>query len=338
VLGDICDLGAFTCIQRKQSEASFPLPDCEGASHGFRYFVRAVTALVLRTFIDDSHRSSFLTGFPFIVSVITLPERFQIVNGASSLMAGVYLLPLLGASAVGSYLGGAISSKRNLTAYALIASTILQLIGVGLLSTVTNSAYIQLRQYVFEAILGLGIGLSLSTSSIMGSVQAKRGDLGKFSLLRSSLPSRNPHILLLHNQSPAKLTPTAAAQGAIAQVRVLGGIIGLTIATTLFNRRTAMTLSTSLTPAQLKALYNSPLAVLSFPVAQQDFVQETYANVFSQQMRVLMYIGLAAVVVSLFSWERRPPDIKKGLQAHQGGPGLGPQSALASERGAGQEL
>jgi hypothetical protein len=114
-----------------------------------------------------------------------LPERFQVVNGASSLMAGVYLLPLLGASALGSYLGGAISSKRNLTSYTLIASTLLQMAGCGLLSTIGSAIDIMPRQYVFEAILGLGIGLSLSTATIMTSVQAKRGDLGE-SLLEAS--------------------------------------------------------------------------------------------------------------------------------------------------------
>jgi len=95
-------------------------------------------------------------------------------------MTGVYLLPLLGASAVGSYLGGAISSKRNLTSYTLIASTLLQMAGCGLLSTLGGALEIMPRQYVFEAILGLGIGLSLSTATIMTSVQAKRGDLGEF--------------------------------------------------------------------------------------------------------------------------------------------------------------
>src|SRR5208282_3538863 len=96
-----------------------------------------------------------------------LPERFQIVNGASSLMAGLYLLPLLGASAIGSYLGGAISSKRNYTSYTLIASSLLQMAGCGLLSTIGDAVNIMPRQYVFEIVLGLGIGMSLSTATIM---------------------------------------------------------------------------------------------------------------------------------------------------------------------------
>jgi hypothetical protein len=123
--------------------------------------------------------SAFLTGFPYIVSVIMLPERFQIVNGASSLMAGVYLLPLLGSSAIGSYLGGAISSKRNNTSYTLIASSLLQMAGCGFLSTIGNKVDIMPRQHIFEFVLGLGIGMSLSTATIMTSVQAKHGDLGE---------------------------------------------------------------------------------------------------------------------------------------------------------------
>jgi hypothetical protein len=127
--------------------------------------------------------NTFLTGFPYITAVIMLPQRFQIVNGASSLMAGVYLLPLLGASAVGSYLGGAISSKKNLTSYTLIASSTLQLLGCGLLSTLGGTIDIVRRQYLFEGILGLGVGLALSTATILTSVQAKRGDLGEFPVL-----------------------------------------------------------------------------------------------------------------------------------------------------------
>ncbi len=123
--------------------------------------------------------STFLTGFPFIVSIVTLPERFQIVNGASSLMAGVYLLPLLGASAVGSFLGGAISKSRNNTAYTLFAASVLQLLGVGLLSTLGITLTMPAKQYVFQAILGLGVGMSLSSATIMTSLQARRGDLGK---------------------------------------------------------------------------------------------------------------------------------------------------------------
>jgi hypothetical protein len=114
--------------------------------------------------------------------------------------------------------------------------------------------------------------------------------------------------------------PPAAAQGAIAQVRVLGGIVGLSIATTLFNRRSRASLSDTLVPSQLEALYKSPLAVISFPPDQQVFVKGVYADVFSLQMRVLMFVCAVAVLVSLFSWERRPRNVEEAMRVHKGPP------------------
>jgi hypothetical protein len=124
-----------------------------------------------------------------------------------------------------------------------------------------------------------------------------------------------PSSLILHTIIN---TYIAAAQGAISQIRVLGGIIGVTIATTLFNRRSYSTLSNYLSPSQLDALRKSPLAVVSFPPDQQGYVKSVYADVFSQQMRVLMFVCAVAVLVSCASWERRPPDLRKGLEAHSG--------------------
>lgn len=130
--------------------------------------------------------------------IIILPERFQIVNGDDSLMAGIHLLPQLGACAFGSFLAGAISSKRNNTSITLIISSCLQLIGLGLLSTLSSVSTAIEAQYGYQTIFGLGIGLSFASATILTSVRANQTDL-------------------------------AVAQGAIAQARVLGGAIGIAI-------------------------------------------------------------------------------------------------------------
>lgn len=108
-------------------------------------------------------------------------------------MAGVYLLPLLGASAIGSFLGGAISKKKNLTSYTLIVSCMFQLVGLGLLSTLPNSVDMVPRQHVFLVILGLGFGLSLACATIMTTVHAKRGDLGKTPHILPNMPYHLPY-------------------------------------------------------------------------------------------------------------------------------------------------
>lgn len=52
------------------------------------------------TFADEA-RTIFLTGFPYFIAIINLPQRFQIVNGKSPIQAGVRLLPLLCSMALG---------------------------------------------------------------------------------------------------------------------------------------------------------------------------------------------------------------------------------------------
>ncbi|KAJ4147766.1 hypothetical protein LMH87_002272 [Akanthomyces muscarius] len=81
---------------------------------------------------------TLLTGFPYISLAITIPERYQIVDRQSVLMASVHILPLLGACAMGSFLGGAISSKKNNTAYTLVAAACFQLLGLTLMSIIPS--------------------------------------------------------------------------------------------------------------------------------------------------------------------------------------------------------
>lgn len=51
--------------------------------------------------LADEARAIFMTGFPYFITIINLPQRFQIVNGDTPLMAGVHLLPLLASMALG---------------------------------------------------------------------------------------------------------------------------------------------------------------------------------------------------------------------------------------------
>ncbi len=94
-------------------------------------------------------------------------------------MAGIALLPLLGSTALGSMLAGAISGKRNLTFYTLAAGTALLTIGCGLLSTVSGSVRVHSKIYGFEVLVGLGFGLSVSTSSILAATECALKDHGK---------------------------------------------------------------------------------------------------------------------------------------------------------------
>ncbi|KAF5241172.1 hypothetical protein FANTH_9202 [Fusarium anthophilum] len=206
--------------------------------------------LILRRVYSAGLLVTLFTGFPYISLSIVIPERFQIVSREEVLTAGLHILPMLGACAVGSFLGGAISSRRNNTSLTLLGASCLQLLGVGLMSMLTGPDSHSKAQYAFQAIFGLGVGLSFSAATIMTSILA------------------------------AERSELASAQGAVAQSRVLGGCIGLAVCTVIFNSHVNVYLQDHLTSAQLASLHRSPLTSLQLPGHLQDLVRDVYAGAF----------------------------------------------------------
>jgi hypothetical protein len=123
--------------------------------------------------------TAVITGFPYYVVIYNVPLHLQIVNGKSPLMAGLGLLPLLVSTATGSTLAGAVSSKKDLSFYTLIVGSCLMTIGTGLLSTISDDSKVDPKIYGFEVLVGLGFGLSVSTSSILAAIQCEIKDHGK---------------------------------------------------------------------------------------------------------------------------------------------------------------
>jgi hypothetical protein len=222
-----------------------------------------------------------LTGFPYIALSIVIPERFQIVNQQGVLMAGLHILPLLGACAIGSFLGGALSSKKNNTSYTLLGAACLQLLGVGLMSMLKGPDANVQAQYGFQVIFGLGVGLSFSAATIMTSIMA------------------------------AERSELASAQGAVSQARVLGGCIGLSICTVIFNAHVNNYLGSILTPEQLADLHRSPLSGLHFPPELQERIREVYAGAFAEEIKIMMLICAAMVVIALFTLEKHPAPLER---------------------------
>ncbi|KAG5958078.1 hypothetical protein E4U58_005521 [Claviceps cyperi] len=224
---------------------------------------------------------TLFTGFPYICFSIILPERFQMVNSQSPLMAGVRILPMLVACACGSFLGAALSSKRNNTSYTLVGASCLQLLGIGLMTTVSGDSERAIAQYGFQAIFGLGVGLSFSAATIMTNVLATE-----------------PH-------------ERAPAQGAVAQARVLGGCVGLSLCTILFNLHATQNLSGHLTDAELGMIHRSPLLGLQLPTKLRELVRTVYIEAFGLEIKVIAIACAVMVVISLFTLEKQPPSIER---------------------------
>lgn len=241
---------------------------------------------------DEPNRCTFCTGFIYLSILVILPERFQIVNGDNSLYSGIHLLPLLGATALGAFLAGAMSRRSNNTSWTLLVAHCFQLLGSGLMLTLHGITVEIKAQYGFQVLLGLGIGLSLGSATIMGSVQSARADL-------------------------------AVAQGVIAQARVLGGSIGIALCSIIFNAKVAHDLSGNMDPDDLEALHHSPTIGPWLPPELQSKVKAAYADAFTDDIKLLMGVAAIGIITSCFTYQRQPPPMpgtpaaKEALGAEQ---------------------
>ena len=127
-------------------------------------------------------RSVLLTGFPLFLTIIDLPQRYQIVDDKSSTSAGIRLMPLLFSSAFGSTFGGLCNRRKNTTFYTLTAASCLMLIGCGLLSTAPVNTSIEPSLYGFQVVFGVGLGMTFSTATIIATMESKYADYGMFTL------------------------------------------------------------------------------------------------------------------------------------------------------------
>lgn len=116
---------------------------------------------------------TLLSGFNYYIVVVNLPQRFQIVDQNSPVIAGVKLLPMMISSAVGSLSAGAINTGRNLTAYTLIASAAFQLLGYGLMVTLGDSSPTSQMQFGFQVLFGFGFGLAMPSVTIIARLHAE---------------------------------------------------------------------------------------------------------------------------------------------------------------------
>ncbi|RMZ75534.1 hypothetical protein DV738_g5436, partial [Chaetothyriales sp. CBS 135597] len=187
--------------------------------------------------------NAFFTGFPFMVIIVNLPQRFQAVNNFSPFRAGIYLLPLLLSSPFASGLCGYLVSKLKIPPfYLIISGAALQLLGICLLGSLdetTPPMKVDSKVLGYEVIVGFGFGTGLSTLLIMTPLVVQEKDM-------------------------------AVAMGAITQIRVLGGTLGLAICSTILNNHLHSELATVLTPQQEHLISESTSNIAKLSPEQQN--------------------------------------------------------------------
>lgn len=264
-----------------------------------KWEARIATMFPLRLIKRRVYMGHFVTtllgGFPYFVVIYSLPLRMQVVNSKSPLVAGIALLPMLGSVAIASTVAGAINTKRDLIFPTLLTGAFLMLIGTATLSTLDNAISVQRKMYGFEVFVGLGFGFMVSTVSLGAGLECEARDRSELSFA-SYISQR-------------RLTPTAVAQGIIAQARVLGGSIGIAASTAILGiKEASQLLDTGLvTPPELSTLSTS--AKFMTP-AQLYAVRQTYSDSFAEGMKVCAVVSAACALATGLTYRRVGIDVQ----------------------------
>lgn len=120
-------------------------------------------------------------GFPFVTILFIIPQHAQAVYGLSPVRASLTVLPLLLTSPVATAASGVLTSMLNVPpSYLILVGSVIQVIGVGLATTIPLTGDgISAQQYGYEAIMGVGFGLTLSTVLTLGQLLVSKEDAGK---------------------------------------------------------------------------------------------------------------------------------------------------------------
>ncbi|KAI1134460.1 major facilitator superfamily transporter [Hypoxylon sp. FL0543] len=213
--------------------------------------------------------NTLLLGFPYMLVVYAFPLRLQIVNGKDPLMAGLMLLPMLGSSAVGSFLTGAFNGKKNRIFETVVTGTCLMVLGCGLLSTLSSSHDVEPKALGFLVFVGLGFGMVVTASTMVARIHSSPKD-------------------------------HASAQGLVAQVRVLGGSVGIAASSAIAD--VMLGKETGYLSHQLSSHESRDDTLLRLLPAA---VRRAYSDAFNEDMRVCAIIGGVATLVAFGAFSRR---------------------------------
>jgi hypothetical protein len=125
--------------------------------------------------------TTFLIGFPFVTILFIIPQHAQAVYGLSPVKASLSVLPLLLTSPAATAASGVLTSTFNVPpSYLILTGSVIQVVAVGLTITIPLTGDgISARQYGYEAMMGVGFGLTLSTVLTLGQLIVRKEDAGK---------------------------------------------------------------------------------------------------------------------------------------------------------------
>lgn len=147
----------------------------------WQYWTRDTTATVparilLQRSVICGCASQFCVGATMLTVSIYIPLWFQAIKGVSAFQSGVYSLPLVLSTVVGSILSGALVQRIGYYTPFLILGSCCMAVGTGLIttfSTHTNSA----KWIGYPVVLGIGVGFQISHPNLAVQVVLNKSDV-----------------------------------------------------------------------------------------------------------------------------------------------------------------
>lgn len=109
---------------------------------------------------------------------------------------------------------------------------------------------------------------------------------------------------------------SAVSLGAVTQMRQLGGVIGLAVTQAILNDDFRSQLAKFLSVDELKAVMLSTANIGKLSAAHKDLTCRAYGKSANAQMRVVTAFAGAAILTSIFAWQKAPRD-RKALEAER---------------------
>ncbi|PVI05321.1 MFS general substrate transporter [Periconia macrospinosa] len=210
---------------------------------------------------------AFATGVPFTVCVITIPQRFQVINALSGWDASVRLLPFTVGIPVGSVIQSVAIKRGVPPIFVVLTGSLIQVAGT--IPQLYPSVGITAAIYGEHFLTGFGVGINLG-------------------------------LLILWTPYIAKGTDTSVGMSSITQIRALGGVVGIAIVSNLFNNYLRQSLASSgLSGAEVAAVIQSAAASSAL---QNDLTRHIFREAYIRQVRVVVGFAAAQLALAVGMW------------------------------------
>ncbi|MFD9031106.1 MFS transporter [Streptomyces sp. NPDC059567] len=231
----------------------------------FRDSVFTVTSLV-----------GAVVGIALFGAASYLPTFLQMVEGATATESGLLMLPLMGGIVIASVVSGQLITRTGRYRIYPVLGGAVSVVGMWLLSRMETDTP-RLHHSVWQAVLGLGIGLVMP-------------------------------VLILAVQNSVRPTDLGTATSAHNYFRQIGGSVGAAVFGTLFASRLDDALADSLprtagTPLPA-AESITPQAVHALPPALRDAYIQAYADAMPRIFLYLVPVLVLGVVLAFFLKEK----------------------------------